>query len=415
MAREEANLEALRRLDTSDVELVGVGPAIDVIPGYKSNLILTSGPPAAWSEYSGMQREAIIGAALYEGLGSTPEEVVSGLDSGDISLGACHDYGCVGSVAGVYSASMPVFIVRNSTFGNLGFCNLYEGDSPRRLNYGCYEPEVLRHLKEANARIAPVLADALEIAGPLPLIPLMARAVHMGDELHSRNQAAGLLFAHAIFPALAQLARSSGDPEAIEHCVNAMGTNYFFLRISMASAKAVADAAHGIAESSVVTALAFSCRGFAVRVSGLTDRWFEGPHASFKGKLFDGFTTDDIVWAGGESPITETIGLGGFCQAAALPLQRYQGGSARIMIDRNTTMREITVGESSRFRIPALDFRGSPIGIDVERVVSTGITPVMDVGICGRDGGQIGAGVISAPIECFVAAQAALEEAAVGV
>lgn len=415
VSRDEANQEALRRLDDSEIELVGVARAGDIVPGFRSNLILTSGPPAPWATFSGMQREAIIGAALYEGLADDPEGAVSALDGGSIEVGACHDYGCVGSVAGVYSASMPVFVVRNATYGNYGFCNLYEGDSPRRLNYGCYEPEVLSHLREANDTIGSVLAAVLEESGPIAITPLMGRALRMGDELHSRNQAAGLLFAHAVAPALVRLARSSKDLDAIERCIDAMGTNYFFLRVSMAAAKAIADAAHGIASSSIVTALAFSCRGFAVRVSGCADRWFEGPHASFVGKLFDGYTENDIIWAGGESPITETVGLGGFAQAAALPLQRYQGGSAQVMLERNQAMAQITAGRSSRFLIPALDFQGSPLGIDVSLVVRAGIAPVMDVGICGRDGGQIGAGVITAPIECFRAAQGALETVVVAI
>jgi hypothetical protein len=180
----------------------------------------------------------------------------------------------------------------------------------------------------------------------------------------------------------------------------------------MAACKAACDAAHGIDGSTVVTAMTFSCQGFAIRVSGLGDTWFRGPHAVATAKLFQGHTEDEITWMGGESIITETAGLGGFAQAAALPLQRYQGGTAKALIDRNLELYDICVGEHTEYRIPLFDYRGTPTGIDIEKVIATGILPAMDVGIPGRDGGQIGAGFIRAPIECFRDALAAAEAAA---
>ncbi len=156
--------------------------------------------------------------------------------------------------------------------------------------------------------------------------------------------------------------------------------------------------------------MAFNCRNFAIRVSGLGDTWFTGPHATIQAKLFDGHTEDEITWMGGESPITETIGLGGFAQAAAFALQQYQGGSPDAMVERNLEMYDITVGENPDYHIPYLGYRGTPTGIDLMRVVETKILPAMDIGIAGRDGGQIGAGVVRAPIECFEAALAAYRE-----
>ena len=185
--------------------------------------------------------------------------------------------------------------------------------------------------------------------------------------------------------------------------------HYFFLRLAMAAAKATADCAHGVEGSSVVTAMGFSCNEFGIRVSGLGDEWFVGPHADVEAELFEGHSEDEITWMGGESPICETIGLGGFAQACAFPLQQYQGGSAAAMIERNLEMYEITVGESPHFRIPALDYRGTPTGIDVFRCLETGVMPVMDIGIAGRDGGQIGAGTVRAPRRCFELAARAWE------
>jgi hypothetical protein len=182
--------------------------------------------------------------------------------------------------------------------------------------------------------------------------------------------------------------------------------DYFFLRLSMAASKAIADSIAGLAGSSVVSAMAFSCREFAIRVGGLGGEWFRGPTPAHEGKLFAGHDESEITWMGGESPITETVGLGGFAQACALTLQEYQGGSADAMIARNLEMYRITAGENATFRIPLFGFRGTPTGVDIFKVLESGVLPVMDVGLAGRDGGQIGAGVIRAPRECFERAAA---------
>ena len=399
-SRAEANMAAFERLTKSDPMLADVRPAGEVIPGFTPDTILTSGPPMSWRDYIGGQREAIIGGALFENLAKARDEAIARLDAGEIKVGACHDYGCVGSLAGIYTASMPVFVVENRTFGNVAYCNIYEGSNPRRLNYGVYDEGVRERLLLVQNEIVPVIAEALHQAGSIPLKPIMKRALNMGDELHSRNTAAALLFMRELMPSFLSLA-SSGS-ERITRAVKAMTDDqYFFLRLSMAGAKATADAARGIAASSVVTAMAFNCQGFAIRVSGLGDTWFKGPQASVEAKLFEGHTEDEIAWMGGESIITETIGLGGFAQASAPALQNYQGGSYGTMIARNEELYRITVGENPDYLIPALGYRGTPTGIDVFKVLESKVLPVMDIGIAGRDGGQIGAGVVRAPMACF--------------
>jgi len=406
--RNEANRQAYERLCRSEPSLRDVRPAIDVVPGMTREAVLTSGPPLAWGEYTGGQREAIIGAALFEGLAVDRDEAERKLAAGHIRVDGCHSHGAIGSLAGVYTASMPVFVVDNPPFGNTAYCNLYEGTNPRRLNYGVYDEGVRERLLFVQDVVAPVIAEAVRASGGIALKPIMRRALHMGDELHSRNTAASLLFARELYPYFLDLVRDREEP--VKRTVEALTEDhYFFLRLSMAAAKAMADAAHGIEGSSVVTAMAFNCRNFAIRVSGLGDEWFTGPHASVEAKLFEGHTEDEIAWMGGESIIAETVGLGGFAQAAAFALQTYQGGSAEAMVTRNLELYAITVGEHPDFHIPYLGYRGTPTGIDLFRVVESGVRPVMDIGIAGRDGGQIGAGVVRAPIECFEAAQRAYQ------
>jgi len=405
----EANRLAFDRLTKSDPVLVDVRRVGDFVPGFTPNTILTSGPPMAWPDYSGGQRDAIIGGALFEGLAKDRNEAIAKLDAGEIAVGGCHDFGCVGSLAGIYTASMPAFVVENRAFGNVACCNIYEGSNPRRLNYGVYDEGVRERLLIVQNEIVPVIAEALRQTDGIPLKPIIKRALGMGDELHSRNTAAALLFLRELVPNL--LALASAGSERIVRAVKTMtDDHYFFLRLSMAAGKATADAARDIEGSSVVTAMAFNCRGFAVRVSGLGDTWFKGPHASVEAKLFEGHTEDEITWMGGESIIAETIGLGGFAQASAPSLQSYQGGSYERMIARNKDLYAITVGENPDYLLPALGFRGSPTGIDIFKVIDSKVLPVLDVGIAGRNGGQIGAGVVRPPYACFETAAAAYRQ-----
>jgi len=397
--RGAANAEAFRRMTTSSAVLVDVRQAIEVVPGLAPNMILTSGPVLPWDAYEGGQRAAIIGGALFEGLATDRDDAIRKFHSGALVVAGCQDHACIGSLAGVYTASMPVFVVDNIEFGTRAFCNMYEGKSPKRLNYGVYDETVHAQLQLLSESIAPAIGEAVRRLGGVPLKPLMIRALNMGDELHSRNTAASLMFSRELFPAFLRM--YDAMPGHVDRTLEVLTEDhYFFLRLSMAAAKAAADAAHGVEGSSLVTAMAFNCREFAIRVSGL-DGWIRGPHASVQAKLFEGHDPSEITWMGGESPITETIGLGGFAQAGAPTLQAYQGGSYRAMIERNETLYQITAGENPDFKIAALAYRGTPTGIDLFKVLATRILPVMDVGIAGAGGGQIGAGIVSAPIECF--------------
>ena len=409
-AHDQANRVAAERMTAADPVLVDLRPAIEVVPGMTAETILTSGAPMPWERYTGGQRNAVIGGALFEGLATDPKDADAKLRDGRIVLGACHDHGCVGSLAGIYTASMPVFVVENRAHGNVAFCNSFEGASRKRLNYGVYDADVHASLVFLQDVAAPVLAEALRATdGGIPLRPIIRRALNMGDELHSRNAAATLLLTRELLAPLLGVSRErpAETRDVVEFMV---GNDYFFLRLSMAASKAAADAARDVEGSSVVTAMTFSCQEFAIRVSGLGDEWFRGELPTVEAKLFDGHTADEIEFMGGESIINETVGLGGFAQAAAFPLQDFQGGSPDEMVANTLAMYEITVAEHPVYRIPALSFRGTPTGIDVRKVVQTGVRPIMDVGVAGRKGGQIGAGLMRAPIACFAAAAQAFAD-----
>lgn len=405
--RTSANAEAVTRMTGAEPVLIDVQSAGEAVPGMTARTILTSGPPMPWSEYYGGQRNAVMYGALYEGLASDPDDADAKLRDGRIILAATHDHGCVGSVAGIYTASMPVFVVENADRGNRAYCNFYEGESRHRLNYGSFNSDVRAGLDFLRDELAPVLRDVIRAAGGIALKPLIGRALRMGDELHSRNTAATTLLARELTPQFIDYAVSRSKEPVLTALRFLFASDYSFLRLSMAAAKAMADAARDVPASSVVTAMTISCRNFAIRVSGLGDEWFLGPLPEVSCKLFDGFTADDVEWIGGESHITETVGLGGFAQASAFGLQAYQGGSAAEMIRLNSLMYDITVAEHPDFKIPYYGFRGSPVGIDIFKVTQTQTTPVIDGGLAGKNGGQIGAGILRAPLACFIAAEQA--------
>jgi hypothetical protein len=408
--REQANGQALERLYEAEPVLVDVRPAGEVVPGMERNMILASGAPMPWERYTGGQRVGILGGAVFEGLARDLEDADHKLHAGEILVGACQDHGCIGSLAGIYTSSMPVFVVENATHGNTAFCNFFEGPSPKRLNHGIWDEDVRESLLVIQDVIAPVVAEAVRRSDHgVPLRPIIRHALNMGDEPQSRNTAATLLFARDMFPLLLDVAEQL--PSEVRRTYSFLAESvYFFLRLSMAASKATADSIRDIEGSSVVSAMTFSCREFAVRVSGLGDRWFTGRLPHIEPKLFDGYTLDDVDYMGGESIINETVGLGGFAQAAAFTLQAYQGDSPEQMVEMNRAMYGITLGEHPEYRLPYLGFRGVPIGIDVLKVVETGVTPVGDIGVAGRGGGQIGAGTLHAPMECFQAAATAWEE-----
>lgn len=406
----ESNDIAVKSMLTSEPQLIGIEPAGTVVPGMTPKTILTSGAPLDWEDYTGGQRRAVLYGAVYEGLAHNIEEADGLIKAGIIKVCSTQDYGCIGSVAGIFTASMPVVIVEDSKRGNRAFCSLYEGPSRLKLNYGAYDDEVRQSLDWLRDIFAPVLAESIRLNGPIALKPLMARALRLGDELHSRNTAATILFAREINKAFLEL-YARGRKEEVIGAFNFLCENeYSFLRIGMAAAKVMADAAHGIEGSSIVTAMVINCQGMAIRVSGLGDTWFRGSHPTLEGRFFEGFTIEDAEWIGGESCVTETVGLGGFAQVCAPTLQAYQGGDYKKMMRTNEEMYRITWQEHDKFLLPPFSFRGAPTGIDVFKVLETGITPAIDGGLAGKKGGQIGAGILRPPLEIFENAATALRK-----
>ncbi len=404
-----ANAEALRRITSGRPLLVGMGIAREVIPGFHERLLCHAGPPITWERMCGPMRGAVIGAALYEGWAETPAEAAALAASGGIEFAPCHHHHAVGPMAGIISPSMPVFIVKNETFGNLAYCTQNEGLG-KVLRYGAYGPEVIAKLRWMEKELYPALARALERSGPIDLRSLIAQALHMGDECHNRNKAGTSLLLRILGPALVE---AVDDKAIVARVLRFIDSNdHFFLNLSMPAAKAILEPAHGIPGSSVVTIMARNGTDFGIRVSGLGDRWFTAPAGQPIGLFFPGYTQADANPDIGDSAITETAGFGGFAIAGAPAIVQFVGGTPADALQATKEMYEITVGEHTAFTIPILDFRGTPVGIDVRKVVETGILPRIDTGIAHKEAGigQVGAGLLTAPMGCFTAAFAALRE-----
>jgi hypothetical protein len=404
----QANQTAVERMMTARPLLKGVAKARDVIPGMRDRLILHAGPPIEWEHMSGPLRGAVIGALLFEGLAEEESEAVAIIDRGEIEFEPCHHHQTVGPMAGVTSASMAVYVVENVTHGNLAFSNLNEGYG-KVLRYGAYSSEVLEKLSWMNSVMAPVLGDALAASAEIDLRVLLAEALHMGDEGHNRNKAGSLLFLKLLSPHVARVATS----DVAEEVLSFLGDNALsVLNPVMAACKAMADAAHGVEGSTIVTAMARNGTDFGIRVSGLGDAWFTAPAQVPDGLYFSGFSAADANADIGDSTITETAGIGGFAMAAAPAIVTFVSGTPKDAVNTTMEMYEITETDHLHFTIPALDFRGTPTGIDIRKVVELGITPRINTGIAHRDAGvgQVGAGLVRPPMEVFEAALIAYAE-----
>jgi hypothetical protein len=398
-----ANEEAVQRMMAARPRLVDVQPASEAIAGMHKHLLLHAGPPITWERMSGPLRGAIIGALLYEGQAADATEAEQKAASGEITFAPCHHYDAVGPMAGVVSASMPVQVIEDSIYGHRTFSTLNEGLG-KVLRYGANSPEVLAKLRWMEQVLAPAIARAVRSMGGMDLKTIIAQALQMGDECHNRNKAATSLFLREIAPYLLQTGNSKEETASVLRFIN--GNDHFFVNLSMAACKATTLAAHGIRFSSVVTTMARNGTEFGIRVSGLGDRWYVGPAQQIKGLYFSGFTQEDANPDIGDSAITETAGIGGFAMATAPAIVRFIGGTPADALRYTLQMYGITVAEESQYQLPPLGFRGSPLGIDIRQVVSQQILPIINTGIAHRlpGIGQVGAGLVHPPMECFVAA-----------
>jgi Protein of unknown function (DUF1116) len=404
--RVNANAEAVRRMLGTRALLVDVGPAGDVLSLDRGDF-LHAGPPIDWDRASGPLRGALMGAAAFEGVVPEPEQAAALFGSGTLRLAPCHHHRTVGPMAGVVSASMWVFVVEDADTGALAYCSLNEGLG-KVLRYGAFAPDVLARLRWMADVLGPMLQAAVRAHGPIDVNAIVAQMLQMGDEGHNRNRAGTLMLLRELTPSLVDLGFASSDvAEAIRFIG---GNDHFFLNLAMPASKLALDAARNIPGSTMVVAMARNGTDFGIQVAGTGDQWFIGPARVPEGLYFGGFGPGDANPDIGDSAITETAGLGGFAMAAAPSIVRFVGGTVADALATTRRMYEITLAEHPAYSIPALDFRGTPCGIDVTKVVRAGILPQINTGLAGKIAGtgQVGAGLVTPPAEIFPVALAEL-------
>ncbi|MGH9924664.1 MAG: DUF1116 domain-containing protein [Nitrososphaeraceae archaeon] len=393
---EEANNKALERMRLSRPILVDIKCAKDILPKMKKNSIFHAGPPIDWNRMCGPMRGAIVGTMIFEGFATTWNDAVRLIKKGGIDFSSNHDHNAVGPMAGVISPSLPVLVVKDLSNGKTCFARFVEN----RVQFGLFDQESVKVLRFWSEKLSPLLGKAIRKSKGIDLKPMMARALHMGDELHNRPAAGTLLFASAVLPHLLKVCSSN---EVLEVTKYLSENDIFFLCMSMAACKAITKAAHGIRFSTIVTVMARNGTTFGIKVSGLGDEWFTGEANMIKGMYFPGYSHEDANPDIGDSAITETAGIGAFALAGSPAILALIGGSAEDAIKYTYEMRKITNSLNDTFTLPIINFQGTATGIDIRKVMRTGITPVIDTAIAHKHegGGYIGAGLVRAPVEPF--------------
>jgi hypothetical protein len=404
-----ANAEALQRLLDAEPVLVDVQTAGDVVADLGERVVQHAGPPIAWDRMCGPLRGAIAGAIVYEGWARDLDHAAELAASGAIAFRPNHEHGCVGPMTGMITRTMPVFVVENRAFGNRAYSSINEGLG-KVMRFGGNDDSVLARLRWLRDVCGPRLRAALRDIGGIPLSPLIARGLAMGDEMHQRNVACTALFLRAT---AAAIARGGASVESADVLQFIGGNDQFFLNIAMAMGKAMTDPMRDIAHSTLVTAMCRNGTDFGIRVAGTGDAWFTAPVEMPQGLYFPGYSEADANPDIGDSAILETIGLGAFAMAASPAVVGFVGGAGIAdAIGYTRDMAEICAGENAKWPVPMLDFAGVPCGIDVRRVVETGIAPAINTGIAHREAGigQVGAGIARAPLGCFDDAVRALAQ-----
>ncbi len=400
----EANKIAVERLMSVQPVLTDIDTALNVLPGMTPHTILHSGPPITWGRMCDPMKRAVKGALILEGLAKDDKSAEKLMKSKKITLSPNHYHGTVGPMTGIISASMPLIVTKDMTYGNTSYSTFNEGGG-KVLWFGAVEEETIDKLRFIRDEFAPVMKKVIKKTGGVPIWSVLAQGIQMGDECHNRHAASTNIFLKSIVEPLFSLNISKEKAFKVYKFI--AGNSHFFLNITMTACKLAMVAASDIENSTIVTAMSRNGTDFGIRVSGLGDKWFIAPSPLLLDALYNpGYGLDDGAPDIGDSSIIETMGLGGFAIAAAPSMASFAGGGFQDSVNITKQMGLITTTKNSKFGIPSLDFEGTPTGIDIRKVVETEILPSLNSAVVHKSTGvgQIGAGIVHAPYECFTSA-----------
>ncbi|TFG75662.1 MAG: DUF1116 domain-containing protein [Thermodesulfobacteriales bacterium] len=400
----EANNLAVKRLMSVEPVLNDIDSALNVIPGMTPYTILHSGPPITWNRMCNPMKRAVKGALILEGLAKDDKSAEKLMKTKKITLSANHTHGSVGPMTGIISASMPVLVTKDLTYGNTSYSTFNEGGG-KVLWFGSVEKETITRLRYMRDEFAPIMKRVIKKMGGIPIWSVLAQGIQMGDECHNRHAASTNIFLKNIVETLFSLNISKEKAFKVYKFI--AGNSHFFLNITMTACKLAMVAASDIENSTIVTVMSRNGTDFGIRVSGLGDKWFIAPSPLLLDALYNpGYGLEDGAPDIGDSSIIETMGLGGFAIAAAPSMASFAGGGFQDSIKIVKQMGQITTTKNPKFGIPCLDFEGTPTGIDIRKVVETEILPSINSAVVHKSSGagQIGAGIVHAPYECFTKA-----------
>lgn len=397
---DQANAEVLRRLDQGVPQLVGIATVADV-PGYGGRTLLHCGPSISYGEAPDPLQRSMRAAAVAEGWATDPADAHGLLSDGAIALAAANEHDTVVPMASAVGPSQPVLVVDNAEGGTRAYSPINQGPGDVAW-FGRDTDAAIARLEFLTTTAGPALAAVLEAAGPLDVLAVAAQGITMGDDLHMRTQAATNLLTRTWLPHIAALPDALRGPFA----GFLAGNHLFFLNVAMAAAKSLQLHARQVPGSSIVTTMARNGTTFGIQV-GDSPTWHTCPAPPVgDGLYYGGFGPETSARDIGDSAVLELTGMGGPAAGGSAAVAAFLGGTMAAAAAATDAFRVICAGTSSRFTLPPLEFAGTPLGVDVRRVVETGITPKITTGILHVDAGtgQVGAGVATAPIECFSAA-----------
>ncbi|HEY2206265.1 MAG TPA: DUF1116 domain-containing protein [Pseudonocardia sp.] len=399
-AIDAANAEVVRRLDEGVPRLTGVATLGEAVPGVTGRMLLHCGPPLPYAEHCDPLRRSMRAAAVAEGWAADPAGADRLLHDGAVALDAANHHDTVVPMASAVGPSQPALVVDMADGGTRAFAPVNQGPGDVAW-FGRDSDAAIDRLRLLADVVGPALRRILDQLGPLDILAVAAQGVTMGDDLHMRTQAATNLLLRTWLPGVAELPDAHRRPVADFLA----GNHLFFLNLAMAAAKSLQLWAERVDGSSIVTTMARNGTTFGIKLGG-SPRWHLDAAPEVGDALYhSGFGPDCSARDIGDSAVLELTGLGGPAAGGSAAVAAFLGGSMADAAAATEDFRAVCAGTSSRFTLPPMGFAGTPLGVDVRKVVELGITPKVTTGILhATDGGQVGAGVATAPVGPFVAA-----------